>query len=77
MASFMSIETAHQRYWVSQEVCLDFSIECYGKTQMNILANPIQVQIIPEKDDKVLGGKWWDLKNFQEYYTLFLFLNLN
>ena len=44
---------------------------------MNILANPIQVQIIPEKDDKVLGEKWWDLKNFPEYYTLFPFLNLN
>jgi len=77
MASVMSIEILHQWYWVSQEVCLDFSVGCYGKTQMNILANPIQVQIIPEKDDKVLGGKWWDLKNFPEYYTLFPFLNLN
>ena len=77
MASVKSIETAHQRYWLSQEACLDFSVGCYGQTQMNFLANPIQVQIIPEKDDKVLGGKWWDLKFFTEYYTLFLFLNLN
>ena len=28
-------------YWLGQKVCLDFSMGCYGKTQMNFLANPI------------------------------------
>ena len=28
-------------YWVGQKVCLDFSIQCYGKNWINILANPI------------------------------------
>ena len=28
-------------YWVGQEVHSGFSVRCYGKTQMNFLANPI------------------------------------
>ena len=28
--------------WVGQNVFLDFSIRCYGKTRKNFLANPIQ-----------------------------------
>ena len=29
-------------YWLSQKLCLGFSITSYGKTQMNLLANPIK-----------------------------------
>ena len=28
-------------HWVGQNVCLDFSIRCCRKTQINFLANPI------------------------------------
>ena len=28
-------------YWVAQNVCSGFSVRCYGKTQMNFLANTI------------------------------------
>ncbi|XP_022422539.1 centromere protein V-like, partial [Delphinapterus leucas] len=32
-------------YWVGQKVCLSFSVRCYGKTQMNFLANPVFLDI--------------------------------
>ena len=31
-------------YPVGQKVCSGFSIRCYGKTQMNCLANPILLE---------------------------------
>ena len=29
-------------YWVGQKVHLGFSVRCYVKTQVNVLANPIR-----------------------------------
>ena len=38
-----------KRYWVGQNVCLDFSIRCYGKTRTNSLVNPIHAPLCSQQ----------------------------
>lgn len=38
--------TGNKKYWVGQEVLSCFSVRCYGKAQMNFLANPIVPSVI-------------------------------
>ena len=39
--SLVIITILGSKYWVGQKVHLDFSLRCYGKSQTNLLANPI------------------------------------
>ena len=44
------------KYWVGQKFCVSFSIQFYGKIQMNILANPIHQTKLTEMKGDIENG---------------------
>ena len=44
------------KYWVGQKFCVSFSIQFYGKIQMNILANPIHQTKLTEVKGDIENG---------------------